>query len=102
MKMINLEKIYNLCDGFETCDRATAIRKLMRKGIGKSNAINYYKIWRRHYLESRTDNLKLTGVFIMKGSNRKPLEECSYKERQKYLEALNKDQLIKITQAVLR
>lgn len=100
--MINLEKIYNLCDGFETCNRATAIKKLMAKGIEKSTAINYYKIWRRHYLESRKDNLKLTGVFIMQGKNRKRLEECSYKERQKYLQALNKEQLIKITQAVLR
>ncbi|KGM99567.1 hypothetical protein IRP63_08840 [Clostridium botulinum] len=100
--MIKLEKIYKLCDGFEMCDRATAVKKLMTKGIEKSNAINYYNIWRRHYLESREDNLKLTGVFIMQGKNRKLLEECSYKERQKYLEALDKEQLIKITQAVLR
>lgn len=100
--MINLEKIYKLCDGFEMCDSATAVKKLMAKGIGKSNEINYYNIWRRHYLESRGDNLKLSGVFIMHGKNRKRLEECSYKERQKYLEALDKDQLIKITQAVLR
>ena len=100
--MINLERIYNFCDGFETCDRATGIKKLMEKGIEKSNAINYYKIWRRHYLESSKDNLKISGVFIMQGKNRKLLEECSYKERQKYLEALTKEQLIKITQAVLR
>ena len=63
--MIKLEKIYKFCDGFEMCDRANDVKKLMTKGIEKSNAINYYNIWRRHYLEPSKDNLKLTGVFIM-------------------------------------
>lgn len=100
--MINLEKIYNLCDGFENCDRAAAIRRLIVKGIDKNNAVNYYNIWRRHYLESSNEDLKLSGILIRQGKRQKYIEECSFKERQKYLEALNKEQLIKITQAVLR
>ena len=100
--MIDLEKVYNLCNSFEMCDRATAIKKLVARGISKSNAIRYYNIWRRHYLESSRDDLRLTGIFIKQGRNQKSLEECSYKERQRYLEALNKKQLIKITQAVLK
>ncbi|WP_373898782.1 hypothetical protein ACER0A_005035 [Haloimpatiens sp. FM7315] len=100
--MINLEKIYSLCNGFEMYNRATAIKKLISRGLNERDAVSYYNIWRRHYLESRRENLKLSGVFIVKGKNRKLLEECSYKERQKYLQALNKEQLIRITQAVLR
>lgn len=100
--MIDLEKIYNLCNSFEMCDRAAAIKKLVARGISKNNAIRYYNIWRRHYLESSRDDLRLTGIFIKQGKNQKCLEECSYKERQRYLEALNKKQLIKITQAVLK
>ncbi|WP_147565038.1 hypothetical protein [Clostridium tyrobutyricum] len=100
--MIDLEKIYNLCNNYEMCDRATAIKKLVARGISKNNAIRYYNIWRRHYLESNRNDLRLSGIFIKKGRNQKSLEECSYKERQRYLEALNKKQLIKITQAVLK
>ncbi|AKA72326.1 hypothetical protein [Clostridium scatologenes] len=100
--MINIERIYNLCNGFEVYGRATAIKKLMARGLNDVDAVSYYNIWRRHYLESTRDDLKLSGVFIRQGRNRKRLEECSYKERQKYLQALNKDQLIKITQAVLK
>ena len=100
--MIDLEKIYNLCNSFEMCDRVTAIKKLVARGISKNKAIRYYNIWRRHYLETGRDELRLSGIFIKKGRNQKSLEECSYKERQRYLEALNKKQLIKITQAVLK
>ncbi|WP_147565122.1 hypothetical protein [Clostridium tyrobutyricum] len=100
--MINVERIYNLCNNFEMCNRSIAIKKLVAKGINKNNAIRYYNIWRRHYLESSRDDLRLTGIFIKQGKNQKCLEECSYKERQRYLEALNKKQLIKITQAVLK
>jgi hypothetical protein len=100
--MINLEKIYKLCEELEKCDRAAGIKKLIAKGIDKSNATNYYNIWRRHYLESNSEDLKLSGILIKQGRSQKLLEECPYKERQKYLEALNKEQLIKITQAVLR
>lgn len=102
MKIINLKKIYNLCNGFEKCYRATGVKKLMSQGISEEDAVSYYNIWRRHYLESTRDDLKLSGIFIGRGKNRKRLEECSYKERQKYLQALNKEQLIKITQAVLK
>ncbi|MCD2347203.1 hypothetical protein [Clostridium guangxiense] len=100
--MINLEKIYNLCDGYEVYGRATAIKKLMSRGFNDVEAASYYNIWRRHYLESTRDDLKLSGIFIGQGKNRKRLEECSYKERQKYLQALNKEQLIKIIQAALK
>ncbi|MEY8762493.1 MULTISPECIES: hypothetical protein [Clostridium] len=100
--MIDLEKIYNLCNNFEGYCRATGIKKLMARGLNEGDAVSYYNIWRRHYLESTRDDLRLSGIFIRQGRNRKRLEECSYKERQKYLEALNKDQLIKITQAVLK
>jgi len=100
--MISLEKIYNLCNGFEVYGRATGIKKLKARGLNEGEAVSYYNIWRRHYLESTRDDLKLSGIFMKRGRNRKRLEECSYKERQKYLEALNKDQLIKIAQAVLK
>lgn len=100
--MINLQRIYNLCDGFEIMDRKKAIQKLVCKGISKDIATTYYKIWRRHYLESRVNDLKLSGILISYGKVKKSLEECGYKERQKYLEAMSKEQLIKITQAVLK
>ncbi|MBP2032686.1 hypothetical protein J2Z42_001360 [Clostridium algifaecis] len=100
--MIDLEKIYNLCNSFEMCNRSDAIKKPVARGINKNNAIRYYNIWRRHYLESNRDDLKLSGIFIKQGRNQKSLEECSYKKRQEYLQALSKKQLIKIIQAVLR
>lgn len=62
MKMINLEKIYNLCDGYEVYVRTTAIKKLMARGFNDVEAVSYYNIWRRHYLESTKNDLQLSGI----------------------------------------
>lgn len=100
--MIKLQEIYKLCKGFETKDRNVSIKELMSKGYCENTAANYYNIWRRHYLESSSHDLKLSGVYIKNGYESRLLEECSFKERQKYLQALSKEQLIKVTQVVLR
>lgn len=100
--MIKIKEIYKLCRRFESQDRKVSIKKLINKGYSESTATNYYNIWRRHYIESSSKDLLLSGIKIKNGSKSKLLEECSYRERQKYLEALSKEQLIQITQAVLR
>ncbi|KOF56133.1 hypothetical protein AGR56_04230 [Clostridium sp. DMHC 10] len=100
--MIKLQEIYKLCNGLEVKDRRTGIKELIYKGCSKSTASIYYNIWRRHYLESTKNDLQLSGIFIRQGKKRKRLEECSYKERQKYLQALSKEQLIKIVQVVFK
>lgn len=100
--MIKLQEIYKLCNGFENEDRKTSIKKLIKKGYSESTATNYYNIWRRHYIESSSEELMLSGVYIQNGKDSKLLEECPYRERQNYLKALSKEQLIKITQAVLK
>ena len=101
--MLNLQEIYKLCDGFDGQDRKTSIQKLKRKGFSEETANNFYNIWKRHYMEtSITKDLKLSGIYVQKGIEKKLIEECSYKERQKYLEALSKEQLIKLAQAILK
>ena len=85
--MIKLQEIYNLCEGSEREDRKSAIKKLMNKDYSENNAIKCYNIWRRHYLESSSEDLMLSGIFIKIGKERKLLEECSFSERQNYLEA---------------
>lgn len=100
--MIKLQKIYKLCKGFEQDDKKSAIKKLMSKGYKESTAKNYYSIWRRHYMESSNEDLMLSGIYLETDKERKLLEECSFTERQKYLEALSKEQLIKIVHAVLK
>lgn len=100
--MVKLQKIYKLCEGFESMDRKSSIKKLMCKGYSESTANNYYNIWRRHYVETNSEDLTLSGVYVKNGKESKLLEECAFKERQKYLEALSKEHLIKITQAVLK
>ncbi|MBU3161780.1 hypothetical protein KPL37_19020 [Clostridium frigoris] len=100
--MIKLQEIYKLCEGFEKEYRNVSITKLISYGYSESTALNYYNIWRRHYMESSSKDLILSGVFIKKGEVSKLLEQCSYRERQKYLEALSKEQLIKVTQSVLK
>lgn len=76
---------------------------MKRKGYSEETANNYYNIWKRHYKEtSITKDLKLSGIYVQNGTEKKLIEECSYKERQKYLEALSKEQLIKLTQAILK
>lgn len=100
--MIKLQEIYKLCEDFEKEDRKEGIRKLISKGYSESIATNYYNIWRRHYMEVSNEDLMLSGIYIKSGKESKLLEECPYRERQKYFEALSKEQLIKITQAVLK
>ena len=100
--MINLQEIYKLCNGFEHEDRKACVKKLINKRYSESTATNYYNIWRRHYIESSRKDLKLSGVYIQKGKDSKLLEQCPYSERQKYLEALSKEELIKVTQSVLK
>lgn len=100
--MLNLQEIYKLCDGFDGQDRKTSIQKLKRKGYSEEIANNFYNIWKRHYMESRCKDLKLSGIYVQNGADKKLIEECSHKERQKYLEALSKEQLIKLTQAILK
>ncbi|WP_434794532.1 hypothetical protein [Terrisporobacter petrolearius] len=53
-------------------------------------------------MESSREDLMLSGICIQTGTEKKFLEECSYEERQKCLEALSKEQLVKITQAMLK
>lgn len=74
----------------------------MSKGYSESTAIRYYSIWRRHYLESSREDLMLSGIYLEVGREKKLLEECSFMDRQKYLEALSKEQLFKIAQAILK
>lgn len=100
--MLKLQEIYKLCEGFENQNRELSTRKLIKRGYSEEVAVSYYNIWRRHYLETKKDDLKLSGVYINSGEIRKPIEECSYEERQEYLKVLSKEQLIKITQAVLK
>lgn len=100
--MVKLQKIYKLCEGFESLDRKSSIKRLMSKGYSESTANNYYNTWRRHYIETNSEDLMLSGIYIKSSKESKLLEECTYKERQRYLEALIKEQLIKITQAVLK
>lgn len=91
-----------MCEGLEYFDRKTSIRKLIYKGHSEKNAIKYYNIWRRHYLETMKKDIELSGIYIKIGNDSKLIEECSFKERESYLKALSKEQLIKVTQAVLR
>lgn len=100
--MIKLQEIYKLCEGFEKDDKKSGIKKLISYGYSESTALNYYYIWRRHYMESSSKDLMLSGVYVKKGKVSKLLEQCPYRERQKYLEALSKEQLIKVTQSVLK
>lgn len=100
--MVKLHEIYDLCEGFEKVNRADAVKKLMSKGYSFYAATKYYNIWRRHYMESSREDLMLSGICIQTGTEKKFLEECSYEERQKCLEALSKEQLVKITQAMLK
>lgn len=100
--MLKLQEIYKICEGLEYFDRKTSIRKLISKGCSEKNAVNYYNIWRRHYLETMKKDIELSGIHIKKGNDSKLIEECSYKERESFLQALSKEQLIKITQAVLK
>ncbi|WP_298836896.1 hypothetical protein [Clostridium sp.] len=100
--MIMLQKIYKLCECFEKQDRKTGIMKLINKGYSEGTSIKYYNIWRRHYMDSNSKDLMVSGIYIETRRERKLLEECTFSERQRYLEALSKEQLIKITQAVLK
>jgi len=100
--MIMLQKIYKLCDCFEKQDRKSGILKLINKGYSESTATKYYNIWRRHYMDSSSKDLMLSGIYIETRKVRKLLEECSFMERQKYLEALSKEQLVRIAQAMLK
>ena len=100
--MIKLQNIYKICEGSEKEDRKVSIKRLIGKGYSENTAKNYYNIWRRHYMEVSSKDLKLSGVYIQKGKDSKLLEQCPNKERQKYLEALSKEQLIKVTQSVLK
>lgn len=100
--MIRLQKIYKLCECYEKQDRKAGIMKLINKGFSEETAIKYYNIWRRHYMDSSSKDLMLSGIYIETRKERKLLEECTFMERQKYLEALSKEQLVKIAQAVLK
>ena len=100
--MIKLQEIYKLCEGFENVERKASIKELRNKRYSENKATNYYNIWRRLYMEVSSEDLKLSGVYIQNGNHKKLLELCPYNERQKYLEALSKEQLIKVTQSVLK
>ncbi|HEY8891906.1 MAG TPA: hypothetical protein VIM70_16830 [Clostridium sp.] len=100
--MIMLQKIYKLCECFEKQDRKAGIMKLINKGYTEVTATKYYNIWKRHYMDSHGKDLMLSGIYIETPRVRKLLEECSFGERQRYLEALSKEQLVRITQALLR
>lgn len=100
--MMKLQEIYKLCYGFENINKNAGIKRLMSKGYSKNDALRFYNIWRRHYLETCIDDLTLSGICIEIGKERKSIEECSFNERQQYLEALNKEQLIKIIQAMVK
>ena len=100
--MIKIQEIYKLCESFQMEDTKISIKKLISKGYSQSIATKYYNIWRRHYMEVSSKDIMLSGVYIQKGKDSKLIEQCPYKERQKYLEALSKEQLIKVTQSVLK
>ncbi|WP_291636366.1 hypothetical protein [Clostridium sp.] len=100
--MVKLQKIYKLCECCEKKDRRTGIIKLIDKGYSEGIATIYYNIWRRHYMDSSSKDLMLSGIYIETHKVRKLLEECTFMERQRYLEALSKEQLIRIAQAVLK
>jgi len=100
--MIKLEEIYKLCECCEKQDRKTGIMKLMEKGYNEITATKYYNIWKRHYMDCSSQDLMLSGIYIKTSKERRLLEECTFMERQKYLEALSKDQLIQIAQAMLK
>ncbi|MGH4050100.1 MAG: hypothetical protein ACREVX_01920 [Clostridium sp.] len=100
--MIMLSKIYKLCECFEKQDRNTGIMKLINKGFSETTATKYYNIWKRHYMDTNTDDLMVSGIYIETNRVRKLLEECTFTERQMYLEALSKEQLIRITQVLLK
>ena len=100
--MIKLQEIYNLCECFEKQDRKSGIVKLIDKGYSEGTATIYYNIWRRHYMDSSSKDLMLSGIYIETHKERRLLEECSFMERQRYLEALSKEQLVRIAQAVLK
>ncbi|MGH4137333.1 hypothetical protein [Clostridium sp.] len=53
-------------------------------------------------MDSSSEDLTLSGIYIKTSKETKLLEECTFVERQKYLEALSKEQLVKIAQAVLK
>ena len=101
-KMIMLSKIYKLCECFEKQDRKSGIMKLINKGFSESTATKYYNIWKRHYMDTSSNDLMLSGIYIETGRERKLIEECDFIERQKYLEALSKEQLVKIAQTVFK
>ena len=100
--MIKLEEIYKLCECCEKQDRKTGIRKLMEKGYDEITATKYYNIWKRHYMDCSSQDLMLSGIYIKTSKERRLLEECTFIERQRYLETLNKEQLIQIAQAMLK
>lgn len=100
--MIMLSKIYKLCECFEKQDRKSGIMKLINKGFSESTATKYYNIWKRHYMDTSSNDLMLSGIYIETHRVRKLLEECTLTERQMYLEALSKEQLVRITQALLK
>jgi len=100
--MIKLQEIYKLCECCEKQNRKNGIVKLIEKGYSESIATKYYNIWRRHYMDSSSGDLALSGIYIKTSKERKLLEECTFIERQKYLEALSKEQLVKIAQAMLK
>ena len=53
-------------------------------------------------MDSSSEDLVLSGIYIKTSRERKLLEECTFIERQRYLEALSKEQLVKIAQAMLK
>lgn len=100
--MIKLEEIYKLCECCEKQDRKMGIMKLMEKGYNEIVATKYYNIWKRHYMDCSSQDSTLSGIYIKTSKERRLLEECTFIERQRYLEALSKDQLIQIAQAMLK
>ena len=53
-------------------------------------------------MDSNSKDLMVSGIYIETRKVRKLLEECTFMERQRYLEALSKEQLVRIAQAVLK
>jgi len=100
--MIKLEEIYKLCECCEKQDRKTGIMKLMEKGYNEIIATKYYNIWKRHYMDCSSKDSTLSGIYIKTSKEKRLLEECTFIERQRYLEALSKEQLIQIAQAMLK
>lgn len=49
--MISLQEINKVCGRYENCNRKTAIKNLIRRGLNESTATKYYNIWRKHYME---------------------------------------------------